>query len=165
MGTICHYRILNQLSPVLLEPPDLDASDYPPDAKKTADIAEIIWKSLDIEIGYPRSVEELVINHEYKYAGRLDLAAPIGGVSSIVDLKTSREIQYTHELQVAAYWLAKGCIHDQGVIISIHPYLRTNPTLTPHIRYIDYKSLVKLSTEFIKLVESWWKHNSPPPAP
>lgn len=47
--------------------------------------------------------EQVVFNDEYEYAGTLDMVCEIGGVSYVVDFKTSAYIWPSHELQVSAY--------------------------------------------------------------
>ena len=43
------------------------------------------------------------LNEEHGYAGTLDLVMNIGGRVGIIDIKTSRSIYKSHELQVSAY--------------------------------------------------------------
>lgn len=159
IGTIVHHRILNKYSPVPLEIPDISIDEYPADALHRAQIAEFMWNELNLDIGYPRSIEELVINRTFRYAGRLDMDAPVDGARTIVDLKTSRAIQHSHELQIAAYWLAKGCQHDQALIVSLHPFDKTNPTLKPLKVYLSSDTLEVLANEFVELVDRWWEKN------
>ena len=47
--------------------------------------------------------EQVVFNDEYEYAGTLDMVCEIGGVSYLVDFKTSPNIWPSFELQLSAY--------------------------------------------------------------
>jgi len=60
--------------------------------------------------------EEIVYNHEHRYAGGLDLLCEIGGVKYVVDFKTSNSVQDKHKIQVAAY---HATIKEEGVKTAI----------------------------------------------
>lgn len=47
--------------------------------------------------------EQVVFNDEYEYAGTLDLLCDIGGITYVVDFKTSANIWPSHELQLSSY--------------------------------------------------------------
>lgn len=48
-------------------------------------------------------IEKFVINKDDKYAGTVDLIMKIDGQMYIVDIKTSKSLHITHELQLSAY--------------------------------------------------------------
>ena len=60
--------------------------------------------------------EQVVFNDEYKYAGTMDMLLEIDGVRWVVDLKTSKSVYPSHEIQVSAY---KRCLEDQDVRLAI----------------------------------------------
>lgn len=69
----------------------------------------------DVEI---ISCEKMVINHEHKYAGTIDIILKIDNQLWIIDIKTSKGIWNTHKLQLSAYKHAmeeyKGSSHGYG---------------------------------------------------
>jgi len=158
LGTVIHYRILNQLATRNLELPMITLEHLVDDAHVRAEIAEHMFCDLKLNIGYPRRVEEFVVCHEHKYAGTPDLVAPIDGVHTLVDLKTSKNIYESHKLQLGGYYEALGRNPDQGMLVSINPDERTNPSLKAFCVLLTKDELEQKADEFLKLVEKFYEY-------
>jgi len=64
--------------------------------------------------------EQVVVNHEEKYAGTLDLVVKIDGEPFIVDIKTGQNVWREHELQISSYKHAyTGAIAPRMAILQI----------------------------------------------
>ena len=48
--------------------------------------------------------EEMIVNHDLKFAGTRDLLCRIGDDTWVIDYKTSSSVQEKHKIQNAAYW-------------------------------------------------------------
>ena len=102
-GTAAHIAIDS-----LLNGEKLDSGDYSPKEKRCIQ-AFIDWHT---EFK-PKIIatEQIVVNHEFKYAGALDLICELDYTKGktvykgkyIVDYKTSTSVQPKHKLQVSAY--------------------------------------------------------------
>ncbi len=51
----------------------------------------------------PEFVERRIISHDHRYAGTIDAVAVIGGVTGVLDIKTSQAIYRDYNLQTSAY--------------------------------------------------------------
>ena len=60
--------------------------------------------------------EQVVFNDEHKYAGTMDMLLEIDGKKWIVDLKTSKSVYPSHEIQISAY---KHCLNIPEVNLAI----------------------------------------------
>ncbi|HPE06151.1 MAG TPA: PD-(D/E)XK nuclease family protein [Smithellaceae bacterium] len=155
IGTLVHYRILNNLSARTLERPDMKFDEIPSDAVKRIELGEIMFEELGLDIGHPRKVETFCINTEHKFAGKPDLVAPINGVYTLVDLKTSREIHETHRLQMGGYFELLDRTPEQAMLISLHPNERGNKFMRAHTHTITRGELEKLADEFIDMTKKF----------
>jgi len=158
VGTIIHYRILNNLSAHTLELPQLTLEVIPDDALMRAEIADSMWDGLGLDVGYPRRVESFVVNHEYRFAGKPDLFAPIDGVLTLVDLKTSKAIYESHKLQLGGYHYALGKAAERGMLISLNPDERTNPSLQAHFIIMSGQELDDYSERFLDLAKQFYEY-------
>lgn len=98
IGTIAHAMVEADL-----KDKDFDSSKYEQnmiDKAGTAYGAWLEWKEL-VSFELLES-EKSLVSEEYQYGGTIDIAA-IKGVTSIVDLKTSKAVYPDHKIQVAAY--------------------------------------------------------------
>lgn len=167
MGSMIHYRILNKLAVRTLELPDLTIDDIPQDVDHLYEIATHMFGELNMDIGIPRVVETLHVNKTHKYCGTPDLIAPVSGIRSLVDLKTSSDIYEGHKLQMGGYYDMIDPKPDQALLVSVHPYIETNPTLEPHIVALPVEDVVfngvvmqeglkSLRDRFVKLVKVFY---------
>lgn len=159
IGILVHYRILNGLAPQTLETPDIDFENIPKGALQKVELGEIMWDELGLEIGYPRKVETFAVNMEHKFAGKPDLEAPIDGMYTLVDLKTSREVYESHRLQMGGYHELRGRIFDQAMLVSLHPNERGNSNLRAHTVVIPRKELDVYADKFVELAKEFHKKN------
>lgn len=155
IGTLAHYRILNSLAPQTLELPDIEFDEIPPDAIKRIELCQIMFDELGLDIGYPRRIERFSVCKQYKFAGKPDLEAPINGLYTIADLKTSREIHETHKLQMGGYHELRDRMADQSMLISIHPNERGNKFMRAHIETIPRKELNEYADRFVKMTQEF----------
>lgn len=63
--------------------------------------------------------EKTVFNEELKYAGTLDCIAKIGGITYLIDFKTSANIYLSHEVQLSSYLHADGVKADKTAILQL----------------------------------------------
>lgn len=173
-GTLIHHRVLNTHAIRGLEPPDVD-----PAAIDEAMIDDVIaacdmWDACEIttmlridhaaaENGAPY-VEEPVYSHEHRYAGTADM---IVGASDgfVVDLKTSSKVRDSHRLQAAAYADAITEMDhlpdvSTAAIVLLDPDTDTNPTLEPHVEWIDQEQLTTLLRTFLDLRSEFEDHDN-----
>jgi len=159
LGTLAHYRILNSLAPQTLETPDIPFDKLPYDTLKMVDLCQIMWDELDLEIGYPRKVEKFAINAEYRFAGKPDLVAPIKGVYTLVDLKTSREVRESHKLQMGGYSVLLEKTPERAILVSLHPHERGNAHLRAHMVVMPRRELDEYADRFIEMAKEFHKRN------
>lgn len=159
IGTLAHYRILNKLSPSLLDPPDFSPSDLPKGAVTKVDMCEIMFDALELDIGYPRRIEKIAFSKEYKYAGTPDLVAPVGNVHTLVDLKTSKSIYLSHKLQLGGYYELLGSVPERGLLISINPDKYSNPHMRAHTVEITKDELESYREQFLDMAKEFHKKN------
>jgi hypothetical protein len=168
MGSIIHYRILNGLSVRTLELPDLTFDDIPKDVDHLYEISTHMFETLNLDIGQPRVIETLHINKTHKYCGTPDMISPISSVGTLVDLKTSSAIYESHMLQMGGYYDMIEPKPKRAMLISIHPYIETNPTLDTHIveipeedvivnGYVLQEGLKTLRNRFVELVKIFYE--------
>lgn len=161
-GTLIHYRILNNLAPQLLDPPNFSPEDLPKGTDKKVDIAELMWDTLNLDIGYPRKIEKLLYSKEHVFAGTPDLVCPINGVFTLVDLKSSKEIYESHRLQLGGYYELLGCVPEQGLLVSLHPDPYGNPHLRAHTVPITKEELEDYRSQFLDLARKYHEMNLTP---
>ena len=157
IGTLVHYRILNELAPQTLELPDIPFDEIPADALKRVELSQLMWEELGLKIGHPRKVEKFAVNQEYKFAGKPDLVAPINDVYTLVDLKTSREIHDTHRLQMGGYHELLDRTTEQAMLVSLHPNERGNAHLRAHTETIARKELDAYADRFVEMTKEFHK--------
>lgn len=165
IGTLVHYRILSKVASKKIELPEFPLSEFPPDYKDKIDIAEYMWDNLNLQISKtkPVWVEHTLFNHEYGYAGKMDLAAYIGDRLGVFDLKTSRgpTIYDSYKLQLGAYWLAFKEMHnttpDMCAVIKIHPFPESNPSLTPYFKPVPIEDIMQKADEFCEMAKKYHK--------
>ena len=155
VGTLAHYRVLNKLSAQTMEPPNFSPDDLPKDAEQKVETCEIMWDTLELNVGFPRRVEKLLYSKEYTYAGTPDLVAPIDGVYTLVDLKTSKEIYESHKMQLGGYYELLGCTPEQGLLVSLHPDAYANPHLRAHTVSITKDELEDYRLKFLELAKKF----------
>ena len=155
VGTLSHYRILNKLSPSLLDPPEFDPDSLPKDTMELVDLAEIMFSELALDIGYPRKIERLLFSKEYRFCGTPDLCAPINGIYTLADLKTSKDLHETHKLQLGGYHELLGRTPEQGMLISIHPHTYQNKFLRAHTHIIERKDLDDYADKFLEYAKEF----------
>jgi len=166
-GTLIHYRILNNLSVKDMELPTLEFDHLPHDALQKVEICEAMWDELKLEIGYPRMVEKLVVNPEHRYAGKIDLGAPIRKpgdanekkVFTLLDIKSSREVRENYLYQMGGYALAMPETPERALIVSLHPNSNGNKYLKGHIVEMSKSKLDHYGDKFIELAEEFHKQN------
>ena len=155
IGTLIHYRILNELAAQTLELPDIPFDQIPADAIKRVDLGQLMFDELNLDIGHPRRIERLAVNKQYKFAGKPDLVAPINGVYTLADLKSSREFHDTHRLQMGGYHELLGRTAEQSMLISIHPNEKGNVHLRAHTEIIERDKLDGFADQFIELTREF----------
>jgi hypothetical protein len=163
-GTLAHFRILNQLSDVTIDLPEIPMAEWGDlDSIETRlEIAEMMFHELDLDIGYPRVIETLVVNHDYKYAGRFDMLAMVDDIWTLCDLKTSKEAYDSHKLQLGGYYgaLPEHKKPERAMLICIHPYAENNPTFRAHVEIVSQENLINNCNQFWKYATEYHKTHS-----
>ena len=118
-------------------------------------MCELMFDTLDFDIGHPRRIEKLLYSKKHIYAGTPDLVAPINGVYTLADLKTSKEIYESHRLQLGGYYELLGCTPEQGLLISINPDTYTNPHMRAVTCYLTKDDLESYREQFLVLCEKF----------
>jgi len=160
IGSMVHYRILNRLSLRTLDLPDVHFDSLPSNLDELLDITDVMWNSLNFEIGQPRVIETIHVDRKDKYVGTPDIIAPFGKVVTLGDIKTSKDIHDTHILQMGGYYnMLKNnnvsYLPERAYLISVHPFIKTNPKLRPHIVELSKKELEEKANEFADLVREY----------
>ena len=163
VGTLVHLRVLQQIAGVSLPLPEFPFSEYPKDIEEYCDVAEDMWCQVTDKIGKPRRpilVEQLVVDEVAGFNGTYDLKCMVGGMPTIIDIKTSKEARDSHFIQLGAYALPQ--LHDtdipkQGWVVSLCPYSDVNPTLEPKIYPMDSLELKTKGNEFLNMCRKWHK--------
>jgi len=159
LGTMMHFRILSKVAPQPLEPPIFTQDEIPKDATQRLELCEAMWDDLGLNIGYPRKVEKMIINKEHRFAGTPDLVAPINGVYTLLDLKSSKELHETHKYQLGGYYELLEGTPEQGMLISLSTDTYANPCLRAHIVSLPKDELEYYRREFLKLLKAFHADN------
>lgn len=163
-GTLAHFRILNQMADVTIDLPEIPMNEWGDldEIETRIELAEMMFYELDLDIGSPRIIESLVVNHKYKYAGRMDMLAPVDGIWTLCDLKTSKEAYESHKLQMGGYYdaIPEDKKPERAMLICIHPYPQDNPTFHAHTEIIPKDKLLKYRDEFLKYAIEYHKTHS-----
>jgi len=135
-GTFVHYNILNSLS----FPSNLDPDGLPPASKwmhrvemLTDEVARsrALWEKSRVACRAPMEMEKSYCHPGLGYAGQLDFCGMVKIEEepefsmTVMDLKTSKQINDKHIIQVGAYaqlvnsW-KPNCV-KRGLVVSLHP--------------------------------------------
>jgi len=169
IGTVSHFRILKRFAARGVLPlPDIKMCDFPSDLAEKAEIAEMMYNSLDLKLRPPYLPEYTVLSHKHKYAGTLDLHAFLlpderwknRAGNYVFDLKTSNAVHDTYGMQLSAYKNALEEMHpsnkvDGAAIINIHPFKDKNPYLEAKITFFDLDQLDDAFAKFKCLAEEY----------
>jgi len=125
IGTLAHALMEEHITTTAphLESVFVDKDLYSPAnlAKaETAFLAFLSWvEQYNVDLTDPRVQSEVRLVSEWlQYGGTLDLIAPIDGVLSLVDFKSTNALYAEHRIQLAAYeWL---CEEEYGEVIPTH---------------------------------------------
>jgi len=160
VGTLVHYRVLNTLSPSLLQPPEFDPDNLPKGAIEKIELAELMWSEFaaNLKIGYPRHIEKLLFNREHRFCGTPDMVCPVDDIYTLVDLKTSRELHEAHRIQLGGYHELLGRTPERGMLVSIHPGYG-NHFMRAHSHIIERRELDNHADRFLELVKEFHKRN------
>lgn len=168
VGTIGHFRILNSLSDMTIEIPDIPVDEYPDDLEDLLDVVDYLWAKSDFasRIGHPRKIESTLISDRYKFAGKPDLRCPVKNEQgryelAVIDLKTSAHVREEYLYQLAAYGLMMeeskehGRFPDRGIVINLSPYEDKNRYMEPKVSEYQKSVLLKYAEEFIVMAENY----------
>ena len=163
IGTLVHYRILNRYSTSTLELPEFALSDFPKDAMAYVDIAESMFDDLKLDIQPPYYIEHVVLNHEHRYGGKMDMAAVIDGKLTIVDVKTSNYypkygIKDEYKIQLGGYHSAfshNGEKAEAAAILHIHPFEEKNPELKAKLVPVKMDDVLISAERFFDLAREY----------
>lgn len=156
IGTVAHFRILAELSPVKLEAPDFPFSSWPVNTTLYAKRAQDIFNKWLDDTGYAirrPTCEFYFCNPELGYCGTADIKCEIDGINTIIDLKTSKAVNDKHLEQVSAY--ARHFEADQGIVLCVCPYEEKNPKFNWVAKEVDDAQLDRLYDDFSLKCRKW----------
>ena len=158
-GTLIHHRILHEYHAGYLELPNISFDEWFEDTQDMIEDAVYMWNTLPLEIGFPRRVEFGVVNTVERYAGKLDMLAPISYngsemVSHLLDIKTSKHAYETHTLQLGGYYgaLPDGIKPKKAIIVGLPV---STGELKPHVKVLSEDELKQECDAFFKLAREW----------
>jgi CRISPR/Cas system-associated exonuclease Cas4 (RecB family) len=169
LGSLKHLRILQRYVDEDLELVDLPGVDWvTEDRLDQLEIAEVMWDSMKLEVGWPRRVEHTLYRREHpRCAGSLDMLAQLHAPDkwaeglSLTDIKSSKSPQEGHKYQLGAYYIMLPKeLRDatkRGLILCLHTQIANNPTLQPTITELQKKELEWYGQEFLKLAAEFWR--------
>ena len=113
IGTLAHALMEEYITTTAphLEPVRVDKSLYSPanlDKAETAFLAFLEWvNQYNVDLTDTRVQSEVRLVSEWlQYGGTLDLIAPVDGILSLVDFKSTNALYAEHRIQLSAYeWL------------------------------------------------------------
>jgi len=162
VGTIVHYRILKELTKSPIPRPKISMKYCPSNILELCEIAGIQWKQLNqnsIKILPGRcEIERFTLHHKLRVCGTYDIGANIQyhdepPAWTVADLKTSAIARESHFIQLGAYALFMDPYPDQGMVITLCPYIEKNPLLEPRVYRIDKNELKRYSNIFVDMLE------------
>ena len=160
IGTLVHYRILNGLAIDDLELPNIPYKDWDDDYEDCIFLASCMFDDLveEWDLGYPRWFETNLHHDQFKYAGQFDGLLPIDGKMTLIDLKTSKSAYPKHFVQLGGYAMAlerMGYEIDQGMIITVHPFVEGNPKLKAYPFKVDHEQLTQYGEIFLEFASKF----------
>ena len=106
------------------------AAEFGTNVHKAIELSEDLFLSVAEQLVYDKWLElvksgnieplehELIVNHEYDYAGTLDMIANVNGVRSLCDIKTTYNLDMEYlSYQLSMYELAYGKQFDKLYVI------------------------------------------------
>lgn len=152
IGSLCHYHILKTMEPSLEIPRDFlwNISDYEVHDRITASLK--MWKELKLDVTEV-SIENIIFNDTYGYAGRVDRSGyDMDGNYTIDEIKTGNFYDY-YKLQGAAY--AKTLDADQVRFIMLDSNVERNPERKGRVIIMNPEDINTSFEEFLVLLEQF----------
>jgi CRISPR/Cas system-associated exonuclease Cas4 (RecB family) len=124
-GSLMHLRILQRYSDAQIElPGEMPIMEWPPGLEEELDKRDSAWECLDLKIENAVVEKTLTIPDPIGgSAGTLDMQATIEGFNAVLDLKSSKKIYESQQIQVAAYALGlertEGYEVERGYIVAL----------------------------------------------
>lgn len=138
-GTFIHYNVLGGMSFSPIDPEGLPPASRWTHRKERllseVTAAKRLWAESGIEIRHPMSIEQPYYHPDLGYAGQIDFHGMVrlpgedDFVYTIMDLKTSRQVNDKHRVQVGAYaqmfniWNSDAPA-TRGLVVSLYPAAR-----------------------------------------
>jgi hypothetical protein len=169
LGSLKHLRILQMYVDEELELPEIPSVDWiDEDRLDQLEIAEVMWESLGLDVGWPRRVEHTLYRREHpRCAGSLDLLAQLHAPEkwseglSLTDIKSSKNPQEGHKVQLGAYYIM---LPDElrekterGLIFYLHTQVKNNPMLQPTVVQMSKKELEYNGERFLGMAREFWE--------
>jgi hypothetical protein len=158
LGTLMHYCIANELSPVPIEiDNDMPISEWP--TNHLAELSSRMNHFRRLRMTFDKNpVLEHVVRHDGEgefFAGTCDFRGNINGQRSIADWKNSKRIRPEYTLQIGAYYI--GSLHDnykaeRGFVVRLQRDEK-------EVLELDHEALVDAGEKFLDLARRWHKQN------
>jgi hypothetical protein len=162
VGTLIHFRILHgvgrkayQYLQPIEQIPYNEIEECTPELLYRVEIGELMFNELGLKIAPPVAIEELVVNHEFRYAGRFDMLAAIDGQKTLVDIKTSKREYRSHLLQLGGYAMAMDTFPERAAVIYLDYREESNPLLRPKLIFFSQRELKSAGAEFLACVDEF----------
>ena len=142
-----------------------------------AEIFEMLWNNTGLKVE-KATVEKFCFDEQRGYCGTFDIAGKLSGNvkcqrtgidfvffdnTALLDLKTSKEAQEKHFLQLGAYFPFVKPEPFYGLVVCLCPYTDSstpygnkNPNLIPRIYVLDKETLIMYRDRFYEMLREWW---------
>jgi len=164
-GTFMHMQLQTLVADI---PPELPT--YMPMSEWPEDIAEELeermdrWMELGLVLGKPNLIEHTTVIEEFNDSGKMiaasagtwDFWGPVDRVITILDWKSSKRPQKSHEIQLGAYYLgavAEGLEIEMGMI----PYVRRNEV---QLVELSREELIEQGEKFLELARKSYERTA-----
>lgn len=165
-GTFVHFNVLNSMAFTPLDPEGLPAASKwmhrVEMLQKDVFAARSLWENSGIEVKNPMEMEQSYYHPELGYAGQLDFRGLVRlpgedeFLKTIMDLKTSKQINDKHRIQVGAYTQMYNLWNRddpavRGLVVSLHPAAKRAIICNINRKELDFEI-----TAFNEHLEKFW---------
>jgi hypothetical protein len=158
LGSIMHWVISNELSPVPLEMDNsIPLSEWEEDYVSEVSARLNHFKRLRMKFDPTPVLEHVVYIHEpgAECGGQLDFRGNINGQPALADWKGSRRIRPEYRVQLGAYYLGslrEGYKAERGFIVRLQRDEK-------EVLELDAEELADAGSKFLELARRWHKQN------
>lgn len=155
VGTLIHHTILSQYATGILPPPKVQIWGLPQsEVEDRIQRALTMWRNLEGFDFLFDSVETLIVNDEYGYAGRADgIGSTPDAEVAVMDIKTG-DFYDSYPMQGAAYAKATGATDCYFVQLDVS--LARNPDQRGVVHHMGSQAIEEAFIEFKRLLDVFY---------